>query len=50
MADVLSPQIRVLPGGTHRLLKGIGSLDPTSLAAYRKTGGYTGLSRALTEC
>jgi NADH:ubiquinone oxidoreductase subunit F (NADH-binding) len=49
MADVLSPQIRVLPGGTHRLLKGIGSLDPTSLAAYRKTGGYTGLSRALTE-
>jgi NADH-quinone oxidoreductase subunit F len=49
MAEVLSPQIRVLPGGDPRVLKGIGTLDPTSLAAYRKTGGYIGLTRAVTE-
>jgi NADH:ubiquinone oxidoreductase subunit F (NADH-binding) len=49
MADVLSPQIRILPGGEPRLLKGIGTLDPSSLAAYRKAGGYRGLTRAVTE-
>jgi NADH-quinone oxidoreductase subunit F len=49
MADILSPQIRILPGGQQRLLKGIGTLDPTSLAAARKAGGYKGLTRAVTE-
>jgi NADH-quinone oxidoreductase subunit F len=49
MADVLSPPIRILPGGQPRLLKGIGTLDPASLAAARKTGGYKGLTRAVTE-
>ncbi len=49
MDVTLSPQIRILPGGQQRLLKGVGKLDPTSLAAYRKTGGYVGLTRAVTE-
>jgi NADH-quinone oxidoreductase subunit F len=49
MDVILSPQIRILPGGQQRLLKGIGKLDPASLAAYRKTGGYRGLTRAVTE-
>ncbi|HEY7737447.1 MAG TPA: hypothetical protein VIC63_00230, partial [Candidatus Limnocylindria bacterium] len=49
MADVFSPQIRILPGGQQRLLKGIGTLDPTSLAAARKAGGYKGLTRAVKE-
>ncbi|HET9496829.1 MAG TPA: NADH-ubiquinone oxidoreductase-F iron-sulfur binding region domain-containing protein [Candidatus Limnocylindria bacterium] len=45
----LSPQIRILDGGQQRLLKGIGTLDPGSLAAYRKAGGYKGLTRSVTE-
>ena len=45
----LSPQIRILPGGEQRLLAEIGSLDPTSLAAYRATGGYKGLARAIEK-
>jgi len=49
MDVTLSPQIRILPGGQQRLLKWVGKLDPTSLAAYRKTGGYVGLTRAVTE-
>jgi NADH-quinone oxidoreductase subunit F len=49
MAELLSPQIRILDGGQPRLLKGIGTLDPGSLAAYRKAGGYKGLTRAVTE-
>jgi NADH:ubiquinone oxidoreductase subunit F (NADH-binding) len=49
MAEFLSPQIRILDGGLPRLLKGIGTLDPGSLAAYRKAGGYKGLTRAVTE-
>lgn len=43
----LSPQIRILPGGEHRLLAEIGNVDPTSLASYREAGGYTGLKRAV---
>jgi NADH-quinone oxidoreductase subunit F len=49
MAVMLSPQIRILPGGEQRLLAGIGTLDPESLKAYQKAGGYAGLKRALTE-
>ena len=49
MAAGLSPQIRILPGGSPRLLAGIEKLDPASLAAYRKAGGYRGLTRAITE-
>ncbi len=49
MAVTLSPQIRILDGGQQRLLKGIGTLDPGSLAAYRKAGGYKGLTRAVTQ-
>lgn len=49
MAVTLSPQIRILPGGEQRLLAGIGTLDPESLKAYQKAGGYGGLKRALTE-
>lgn len=48
MDAALSPQIRILPGGEQRLLKGIGTIDPTSLAAARKAGGYKGLTRAAT--
>ena len=43
----LSPQIRILPGGEPRLLADIGTLDPTSLASYRRQGGYAGLKRAV---
>jgi NADH:ubiquinone oxidoreductase subunit F (NADH-binding) len=49
MTAGLSPQIRILPGGEHRLLAGIGKLDPESLAAYRKARGYRGLTRAITK-
>lgn len=45
----LSPQIRILPGGEHRLLAEIGSIDPTSLESYRKAGGYAGLRRAVEK-
>jgi NADH-quinone oxidoreductase subunit F len=49
MTVELSPQIRILPGGEPRLLKGIGDLDPGSLAAVRKAGGYKGLTRSITK-
>ena len=45
----LSPQIRILPGGEHRLLAGIGTVDPTSLASARKHGAYKGLARAIEK-
>jgi NADH-quinone oxidoreductase subunit F len=45
----LSPQIRILPGGEQRLLAEIGTVDPTSLASYRKAGGYDGLKRAVEK-
>ncbi len=49
MAAGLSPQIRILPGGEPRLLAGVGKLNPESLDAYRKAGGYRGLTRAITK-
>jgi len=49
MPVTLSPQIRILPGGEQRLLAGIGKLNPESLDAYQKAGGYAGLKRTLTE-
>lgn len=49
MPVTLSPQIRILSGGEQRLLAGIGKLNPESLEAYQKAGGYAGLTRALTE-
>jgi NADH:ubiquinone oxidoreductase subunit F (NADH-binding) len=45
----LSPQIRILPGGSQRLLAEIGGVDPTSLESYRKVGGYAGLKRAVEK-
>lgn len=45
----ISPQIRILSGGEHRLLADIGRIDPTSLASYREHGGYAGLERAITR-
>jgi NADH-quinone oxidoreductase subunit F len=45
----LSPQIRILPGGEHRLLADIGRVDPSSLASYRENSGYAGLSRAVEQ-
>lgn len=49
MASALSPQIRILSGGEHRVLTDIGRVDPTSLASYREHGGYEGLERAITK-
>ncbi len=49
MAGALSPLIRILDGGEHRLLTDIGRVDPTSLASYREHGGYAGLERAVTR-
>ena len=49
MAGALSPQIRILSGGEHRLLTDIGRVDPRSLASYRTHGGYAGLERAVTR-
>jgi NADH:ubiquinone oxidoreductase subunit F (NADH-binding) len=49
MASALSPQIRILAEGEHRLLTDIGRVDPTSLASYRQHGGYAGLERAVTK-
>ncbi len=49
MAGALSPQIRILPGGEHRLLTDIGRVDPSSLASYREHGGYAALERAVTK-
>jgi len=45
----LSPQIRLLPGGTRRLLADVGSVDPMSLAAARQRGAYDGLRRAVEK-
>lgn len=47
MANVLSPQIRVLPHGEPRLLTDLGAVDPDSLASFRQHGGYDGLERAI---
>jgi len=49
MAGPLSPQIRILSGGEHRLLTDVGRVDPSSLASYREHGGYDGLERAVTK-
>ena len=49
MASVLSPQIRIGPGGERRLLTDVGRVDPGSLASYREHGGYAGLERAITK-
>ena len=49
MASSLSPQIRILAGGEHRVLTDIDRVDPTSLASYRDHGGYAGLERAITR-
>ena len=49
MASTISPQIRILSGGEHRLLTDIGRVDPTSLESYRQHGGYAGLERAVTR-
>jgi len=49
MAKALSPQIRILGTGEHRLLTDIGRVDPGSLASYRESGGYAGLERAVTR-
>jgi NADH:ubiquinone oxidoreductase subunit F (NADH-binding) len=49
MAGALSPQIRILSGGEHRVLTDIGRVDPSSLASYREHGGYAGLERAVTK-
>jgi NADH-quinone oxidoreductase subunit F len=47
MASILSPQIRILPGGQHRLLTNIGRVDLGSLERVREHGGYRGLERAI---
>lgn len=49
MASTISSQIRILPGGEHRLLTDIGRIDPRTLASYRERGGYDGLERAVTK-
>jgi len=49
MASTISPQIRILPGGEHRVLTDIGRVDPSILASYREHGGYAGLERAITK-
>jgi len=49
MSSALSPQIRILPGGDHRLLTDIGRVDPERIASYREHGGYAGLERAITR-
>jgi NADH-quinone oxidoreductase subunit F len=49
MAKALSPQIRILDAGEHRLLTDIGRVDPGSLTSYRESGGYAGLERAVTR-
>lgn len=49
MASTVSPQIRILGGGEHRLLTDIGRVDAASITSYREHGGYAGLERALTK-
>lgn len=48
-AGSLSSQIRILPGGQHRLLADVGRLDPRTLASAREHGAYRGLERAITQ-
>ncbi|MCA1588294.1 MAG: SLBB domain-containing protein [Chloroflexi bacterium] len=47
MASILSPQIRILSGGQHRLLTNVGRVDLSSLQSVREHGGYRGLERAV---
>ena len=49
MAGTISPQIRILGAGEHRVLTDIGRVDPGSLSSYRDHGGYGGLTRAITQ-
>jgi NADH:ubiquinone oxidoreductase subunit F (NADH-binding) len=49
MDNAISPQIRILDGGEHRVLTDIGRVDPTSVASYRQHGGYEGLERSITK-
>jgi NADH-quinone oxidoreductase subunit F len=49
MASSVSPQIRILPGGEHRLLTDIGRIDPRAISSFRDHGGYAGLERAITK-
>jgi NADH-quinone oxidoreductase subunit F len=49
MTSILSPQIRLLPGGERRLLTDVGRVDPTSLASAREHGCYAALERAVTK-
>jgi NADH:ubiquinone oxidoreductase subunit F (NADH-binding) len=49
MASALSPQIRILAAGERRVLTDVGHLDAERLDAYRDTGGYAGLTRAVTR-
>jgi NADH-quinone oxidoreductase subunit F len=49
MASSVSPQIRILPGGEHRLLTDIGRIDPRAIGSFRDHGGYAGLERAVTK-
>src|SRR5687767_14592134 len=45
----VSPQIRIRPGGEHRLLTDIGRIDPRAISSFRDHGGYAGLERAVTK-
>ena len=45
----ISAQIRILPGGEHRLLADIGTVDPNSLASYTEHDGYSGMRRAVEQ-
>ena len=45
--QALSAQIRILPGGEHRLLKGIDDGSRVTLAEARKHHAYEGLTRAI---
>jgi NADH-quinone oxidoreductase subunit F len=49
MSPALSPQIRILGAGEHRLLTDIGHVELSDLASYRDHGGYAGLERAVTR-
>ena len=49
MASSLSPQIRILGGGPHRLLTDVGRLDAGTLSSAREHGAYRGLERAITQ-
>ena len=49
MATNLSPGLSIVPGGKPRLLDGIGTLDPESIAAYQSRKGYDGLRRAIEQ-